>query len=122
MPDTVLVVEDDHQVRTLVTTILHKLGHETLEATNAWQALAALQNPVDLVILDVRMPYDISGGDLITTLQDLGRDVPVIVFSGWTEDLDDDLPGFVKAVLSKPVRVEQFVETVNQTLGTASTP
>ena len=42
MVETVLVVEDDQQVRTLVTTILKKLGHRTVEATNAWQALAAL--------------------------------------------------------------------------------
>lgn len=116
MAETVLVVEDDDQVRTLVTTILKKLGHVTVEATNAWQALAALQHPIDLVILDVRMPYDVTGNDLITTLKELDNTVPVIVFSGWTEDLDDDLPSFVKAVLSKPVRVEKFVDSVNAAL------
>lgn len=119
MVETVLVVEDDQQVRTLVTTILKKLGHRTVEATNAWQALAALQQPVDLVILDVRMPYDISGNNLIHTLKDLGTEVPVIVFSGWTEDLDDELPSFVKTVLEKPVRVEKLVETINAALGKA---
>ena len=119
MVETVLVVEDDQQVRTLVTTILKKLGHRTMEATNAWQALAALQQPVDLVILYVRMPYDVSGNDLIHTLKDLGTEVPVIVFSGWTEDLDDELPSFVKAVLEKPVRVEKLVETINAALGKA---
>ena len=119
MVETVLVVEDDQQVRTLVTTILKKLGHRTVEATNAWQALAALQQPVDLVILYVRMPYDVSGNDLIHTLKDLGTEVPVIVFSGWTEDLDDELPSFVKAVLEKPVRVEKLVETINAALGKA---
>ena len=101
----------------LVTTILQKMGHHTVEATNAWQALAQLQKPVDLVILDLRMPYDISGSDLIETLDGLGRTVPVIVFSGWTEDLDGELPAFVKAVVNKPVRVDSFVETVNATLG-----
>ena len=116
MAETVLVVEDDDQVRALVTAILRKLGHVTMEATNAWQALAALQQPVDLVILDVRMPYDVTGNDLITTLKELDNTVPVIVLSGWTEDLDDDLPGFVKAVLSKPVRVEKFVDSVNAAL------
>ncbi|MDA0336264.1 MAG: response regulator [bacterium] len=84
MAETVLVVEDDDQVRELITTILQKLGHRTIEATNAWQALAALQQPVDLVILDVRMPYDITGNDLIGTLKELGSQVPVVVFSGWT--------------------------------------
>jgi two-component system, OmpR family, response regulator len=117
LAETVLVVEDDDQVRALITTILQRMGHHTIEATNAWQALAALQKPIDLVILDIRMPYDITGGDLIGTLKDLESSVPVVVFSGWTEDLDDELPGFVKAVLSKPVRVEKFVETVNAALG-----
>ena len=72
---------------------------------------------MDLVILDIRMPYDITGNDLITTLKDLGSEVPVIVFSGWTEDLDEELRNFVKSVLSKPVRVERFIETVNAALG-----
>ena len=117
MAETVLVVEDDDQVRILIMTILQKLGHHTVEATNAWQALAALQKPLNLVILDVRMPYDVTGNDLISTLKELDNKVPVIVFSGWTEDLDDDLPGFVKAVLSKPVGVEKFVEEVNAALG-----
>ena len=117
MAETVLVVEDDDQVRILITTILQKLGHQTVEASNAWQALAALQHPLDLVILDVRMPYDVTGNDLISTLKDLDNKVPVIVFSGWTEDLDDELPSFVKAVLSKPVGVEKLVETVNAALG-----
>lgn len=117
MSATVLVVDDDDQVRTLVTTILQKMGHDTVEAANAWQALAALQRPVDLVILDLRMPYDISGSDLISTLESLGHETPVIVFSGWTEDLDGEMPAFVKAVVSKPVRVAGFIDTVNATLG-----
>jgi DNA-binding NtrC family response regulator len=117
MTETVLIVEDDDQVRALVTTILKRLDFEIVQATNAWQALAALQKPVDLVILDVRMPYDITGGDLIATLKDLGSEVPVIVFSGWTKDLDDELPSFVKAVVDKPVRVEKFIATVQSALG-----
>jgi DNA-binding NtrC family response regulator len=116
MTETVLIVEDDDQVRALVTTILKRLDFEIVQATNAWQALAALQKPVDLVILDVRMPYDITGGDLIATLKDLGSEVPVIVFSGWTKDLDDELPSFVKAVVDKPVRVEKFIATVQSAL------
>lgn len=117
MTETVLIVEDDDQVRALVTTILKKLDFKIVQATNAWQALAALQKPVDLVILDVRMPYDITGGDLIATLKDLGSEVPVIVFSGWTKDLYDELPSFVKAVVDKPVLVEKFIATVQSALG-----
>lgn len=119
MPATILIVEDDDQVRNFVGTILRRSGHETLEATNAWQALAALQHRIDLVILDIRMPYDVTGSDLIATLKDLGQAVPVIVFSGWTEDLDDELPSFVKAVLSKPVRIERLIDTVDQVLAAA---
>ena len=120
MGATVLVVEDDEQVRALVVTILKKHDFVVIGATNAWQALAALQRPpVDLVILDLRMPYSISGSDLIGTMKDLDQEIPVIIFSGWTEDLDDELPSFVKAVLPKPVRVEQFIETVNAALSKA---
>lgn len=117
MAETVLIVEDDEQVQALVAAILKRLDFEIVQATNAWQALAALQRPVDLVILDLHMPYDITGGDLIATLKDLGSEVPVIVFSGWTQDLDNELPSFVKAVVDKPVRIEKFIATVQSALG-----
>ncbi|MBT6625764.1 MAG: response regulator, partial [Gemmatimonadetes bacterium] len=89
MGKTVLIVDDDDDIRLLLRTYLRRLDYEVREAGNAWQALAAVQQPVDLIVLDLRMPFDVSGADLIQTLESLGRSTPVIVLSGWTQDLDE---------------------------------
>lgn len=76
-----------------------------------------MQPPVGLIVLDLRRPFDVSGSDLIQTLESLGRSTPVIVLSGWTRDLDrDSLPSFVRAVVDKPVRLEEFSAIVERAL------
>ncbi|HCV24780.1 MAG TPA: hypothetical protein QF604_23730 [Candidatus Latescibacteria bacterium] len=58
-----------------------------------------------------------SGADLIQTLESLGRTTPVIVLSGWTQDLDRAaLPSFVRAVIDKPVKLEAFKAAIDQVL------
>lgn len=117
MGKTVLIVDDDDAIRLMLRTYLRRLDYEVREAGNAWQALAAVQQPVDLIVLDLRMPFDVSGSDLIQTLESLGRSTPVIVLSGWTQDLDrDSLPSFVRAVIDKPVRLEEFSEAIDRAL------
>ena len=73
---TVLIVDDDEDIRMMLGAFLERCDFVIKEASNAWQALAALQMPVDLVILDLRMPFDVSGGDLIKTLENLHRSTP----------------------------------------------
>lgn len=116
VPARVLVVEDEDEVRQLEVRLLQRLGHRTEEAANAWQALRLLQQPFDLVLLDLRMPYSIDGGQLIQTLADLDKRVPVIVFTGFAGDLDGELPPFVKAVLEKPIGIERFMQAVTSVL------
>ncbi|MBT3346466.1 MAG: response regulator [Gemmatimonadetes bacterium] len=114
---TVLIVDDDEDIRMMLRAFLERCDFEAKEASNAWQALAALQMPVDLVILDLRMPFDVSGGDLIKTLESLGRTTPIIVLSGWTQDLDRaTLPSFVRAVVDKPVRLDDLRATIERVM------
>jgi DNA-binding NtrC family response regulator len=76
-----------------------------------------MQQPVDLIALDLRRPFDVSGSDLLQPVESLGRPTPVIVLSGWTQDLDrDSLPISVRAVIDRPVRLEEFSATVERAL------
>ena len=64
MPLSILVVDDDEQVRRTVARMLRLEGHEVTEAGSGAEALAALEpGPVDLVLSDVMMP-DMNGCDL----------------------------------------------------------
>lgn len=54
---TILVVDDNRQIRMLVKAALHSLGHELIEAEDGATALElAVQRPPDLLLLDVTMP------------------------------------------------------------------
>ena len=75
-----------------------------------------MQQTYDLVILDIRMPYTIKGTDLLDTLETLGNDTPVIVFSGFPEDLDERHKERVVKILEKPVNLVDFVSCVESVL------
>ena len=120
MADTakILVVDDDAYVRALVTKLLEKKGFTALAAADAWQAMDMLQQQaVDLIILDLRMPGPVDGEQLLFALRDQGNDIAVIVLSGWVDDeISDNPPDCVHAVLKKPIDVETFTNTIEEVL------
>ena len=79
---SVLVVDDDSEVRTLLGGMLSLLGHEMSEAENGKQCLTTYQNkPANIVLLDMFMPVK----DGIETIRDLKRHDPnvrVIAMTG----------------------------------------
>ncbi len=57
MPPTILTVEDDQDLRTLITIVLEQEGYSVVTASNGREALAQIdQHMPDLILLDVRMP------------------------------------------------------------------
>jgi len=85
--ETILVVDDDSYVRSLVVKILAQRGYTALPAADAWQAMDILQEqPIDLIILDLRMPGPVDGEQLLHALHDHGNKVPIIILSGWVND------------------------------------
>jgi DNA-binding response OmpR family regulator len=86
-PASVLVVDDDPDVRALVSTLLGRAGYVVAEAADGHAALKALyrQRP-DLVVLDVNMP-DLDGWATLERIRDLS-DVPVVMLSARGEELE----------------------------------
>ena len=84
---SVLVVDDDPDVRALVTTLLGRAGYLISEAENGRDALKVLygQRP-DLVVLDVNMP-DLDGWGTLERIRELSN-VPVIMLSARGEELE----------------------------------
>ncbi len=81
---TVLVADDDADLRRVVSRELERLGHRTIEAEDGRQAIERVfEHPVDLILLDVRMPRM----DGMVTLEALRaspptRNIPVILMTG----------------------------------------
>ena len=83
---TVLVVDDEKNIRRTLQLVLEGEGYRVLGAENASQALGILASPdtpVDLAILDVKLP-DMSGLDALAKIRgdEATRDLPIIVISG----------------------------------------
>ena len=93
MPDsrparhTVLAVEDDDLIRSLLDDTLRDLGYRTITATNGQEALAALEanRDIDLLVTDVRMPL-LNGVDLVAQARHSLPNLRVIYVTGHVPD------------------------------------
>jgi CheY-like chemotaxis protein len=102
---TILVVDDDADIRTLVRLTLARLPCTVVEASDGDEALASVrQEPPQLILLDIEMP-GIDGWAVLRALQAEGltQDIPVVLISG-TVVLDAEMARELgaAAVLSKP--------------------
>jgi CheY-like chemotaxis protein len=117
MSYTVMVVDDEADVRAFLTAVLEKAGYEVVSASDGGKALALLDEAhPDLICLDLQMP-DHSGTDFYRRLMkhDALRDTPVIVVSGLAgRHLAVSRPF---AVFDKPIVPDEFIETVERALG-----
>jgi signal transduction histidine kinase len=118
--ETVLLVEDQDEVREVARQILRRLGYEVLEAPSAAEALAIGARPgqrIDLLLTDVVMPQ-MSGRELAERLVPLRPDLRVLFMSGYTEDaiLQHRILESGFAYLQKPLVPEALGRRVREVL------
>jgi len=85
---TILIVEDDPDVREMIVGILSDLGYQTLVATNGPEALAILNrdHSIDLLFTDIVMPAGMSGTDLARQASRLRPDLKILLSSGYARE------------------------------------
>ena len=80
---TLLIVDDNHDLRILATRLLTKAGFEVLTATGGVEAMAILQDRTfDCLVTDIAMP-DMGGIDLAESVSAVQPDMPVVFVSGF---------------------------------------
>lgn len=115
----VLIADDDIAIRDLIA---HTMEHEGCEVTEAGDGLLAFnsimgyrnsKDKIDFLITDNKMP-NITGVELINTLENNGISIPTIIVSGDNNtDIIDQLKN-VKCIhfLKKPFRIEELLKEV----------
>jgi CheY-like chemotaxis protein len=85
---TVLVVEDDAEVRNAAVAVLEGLGYRCLEAADAQAALEILGDgsSIDLVFTDVVMPGPLQTRDFANRIRAIAPDLPILFTSGYTDN------------------------------------
>jgi PAS domain S-box-containing protein len=118
--ETILVVEDNPDVRRLVLRQLRDLGYEVIEAANGPQALQILDGgaSIDLLFTDVVMPGGMTGRQLAEAAKVRRPGLKTLFTSGYTEDsilrLGKLDPGV--RLLSKPYRKHELATRIRETL------
>jgi signal transduction histidine kinase len=118
---TVLVVDDEEQVRTVARRILSAKGFTVLLAGGGIEALTMVREArgaIDCVLLDLTMP-DLPGADVLGELRRIRPDIKVIVSSGYSQE--SAAPQFAgsgpAAFIQKPYRPADLVNMVKAVLG-----
>ncbi|GFP74362.1 response regulator transcription factor [Clostridium fungisolvens] len=85
--ETILIVDDEKEIRDLVEIYLKNDGYNTIKASDGQEALEVLEkNDVDLIILDVMMPK-LDGIEACMKIRE-ERNTPIIMLSAKSEDMD----------------------------------
>lgn len=116
---TILVVEDEPNVRKLVTVNLLQRGYRVLEAENGQQAFEHLSNKKpDLLILDIKLP-DMTGWDIldqIDNIPNVPKDLPILVMTATPLDQNSILKRYpcIVEILVKPFNTDKLVSIIQR--------
>ena len=116
MNNTVLVVDDELSVRTVVRVQLQLAGYRVIEAATGDEALAKLdEHEPCVVLLDLRMP-GVDGWEVLEQLHESGRleRVPVLLFSAHAsaEELERGIELGCSGLVKKPFRQADLLDAV----------
>jgi CheY-like chemotaxis protein len=122
--ETILIVEDDADVRIAAIEMLAQLGYKVLSAQDGDSALALIQSGqrIDLLFTDVVMPGTVRSSELARIASGPPYNARALFASGYTRDIvfhDGKLDEGV-ALISKPYRLDELARAVRDALDTAA--
>ncbi len=118
---TILLVEDDEDVRERIASLLKQAGHSVIEAGDRKKALEALrQHPhIDMVLLDINIPGS-NGHDVAREMGNIQPALPVVLMTGMMGDnkrLEDE-QAYIVGYISKPFSDHVLLKTVERAVET----
>jgi two-component system, response regulator, stage 0 sporulation protein F len=111
---TILVVDDDEAIRTLLQEELEEEGYKVLIATNARDALKLVASEaLDLVILDIRMP-GMDGLEALPRILGIKEGLPVIMNTAYSQYQDSFMSWAADAYVVKSSDLTELKEKVRE--------
>ena len=129
-PKTILVVDDEPNIRMLVLDVLRSRGYVVLEAGEAASALEFLRSgaAIDLLVTDVGLPGGMNGRQLAEIGREMRAGLKVLFITGYAENAmgaDQQMPHGME-ILAKPFRLHELAGRVTNLIGSeeylAATP
>ena len=114
----ILVAEDDHAIRTLITTKLKQENYTIYTAENGEEALLLMEkHQVDLLISDIMMPV-MDGYSLVKALRETKHTLPILMITAKSqlESLEEAFTLGVDDYMVKPIRLEELALRVRALL------
>jgi CheY-like chemotaxis protein len=113
---TILVIDDDERVRTLLRDILLYGGHRVIEASDGISGIQCLEKGgCDMVLTDLGMPV-MNGWEVAKWIKNKIPHIPVGLITGWGTDLEEEKikESGVDWVIGKPFQVHEILEAINR--------
>ena len=114
----VLVIDDDESIRNVVGDILKYLGHSVSVAATGEEGVKLFkENDFDIVITDLGMP-GISGWEVTRICKSLKFYIPVIMISGWGNQIDEEMikQSKLDGILTKPFEMKKIKNAIQKAL------
>lgn len=114
--ERILLVDDEEMVVEMFQLLLENLGYQVVCKTNSLEALKTFQQGpenFDLIITDLTMP-NLTGFELIKKIRSAGSEIPVIMITGYSENIDSgEQKRFgINHMITKPVIAEDIAQTI----------
>lgn len=119
----IIVVEDEHSVRHLVTRVLQRAGYEVTGFETAEEAMAADLEEFDLLLSDITLP-GMNGLELAKSLVEKRPDLKVVLMSGYSEGILDSRGSLPEKIpfIPKPFDVAELTARLRAILSENSDP
>jgi CheY-like chemotaxis protein len=114
---SLLLVEDDPDVREITADLLQELGASVVLAANGVEALERVDSHFDAVLLDFAMPQ-MNGGELAGHIRQLYAGLPLLLVTGHSDDLL--VPDSV-SVLRKPFQTAELALAIRRAIASGRT-
>ena len=113
---SVLVIDDEANVRDLVADVLASHGYHITVAAGGREGLARFEaGTYDVVLTDVGMP-DCDGWEVARAIKSSRGDTPVLLLTGWADSTDSAAASLVDGILKKPFGLDELATAVAEAL------